>query len=79
MRSNSPGVYNHELTAHTNKTKEIIALVPDGGNYKDLPSELRDTRRVNIAWTRFDSMKPSHTIDTGHSTIFTMSSIEFQL
>ena len=28
--------------------------------------ELQDTRKVNIAWTRLNSQKPSFTIDTGH-------------
>lgn len=66
MRVNSQGVYNHQVTNHTEKTKAIIALVPDGGNYQDLPIEYQNTRRVNIAWTRFSSQKPSLTIDTGH-------------
>ena len=46
--------------------RSIISLVPDGGNYKDLPVELQDTRKVHIAWTRLNSGKPSFTIDTGH-------------
>ena len=66
MRRGSSGVYNHEITVHTEKTQEIIAMVPDGGNYKDLPVELQQTRKVHIAWTRLNSMKPSITIDTGH-------------
>ncbi|OOH90339.1 DNA (cytosine-5-)-methyltransferase [Pasteurellaceae bacterium 15-036681] len=66
MRANSKGLYNHQLTQHNEKTIETIALVPDGGNYKSLPEELRETRKVNIAWTRLNSQKPSFTIDTGH-------------
>ena len=66
MRVESVGVYNHETTNHTEKTVSIISLVPDGGNYKDLPDELKGTRNVNIAWTRYNSQKPSFTIDTGH-------------
>lgn len=65
-RKNSLGVYNHDITTHNEKTKEIIAMVPDGGNYKDLPIELQQTRKVHIAWTRLCSTKPSITIDTGH-------------
>lgn len=60
------GLYNHQVTNHTEKTVSIIAQVPDGGNYKDLPKSLQNTRKVNIAWTRFNSKKPSFTIDTGH-------------
>lgn len=66
VRMNSKGVYNHQITNHDDKTKKIIALVPDGGNYKDLPIELQKTRKVHIAWTRLSSNKPSITIDTGH-------------
>lgn len=66
MRTNSTTVWNHEVTKHSEKTKSIISLVPDGGNYKNLPSKFRETRKVNIAWTRFNSKKPSPTIDTGH-------------
>lgn len=66
MRKGSNGVYNHDVTIHNERTKEIISLVPDGGNYKDLPVELQGTRRVHIAWTRLNSLKPSVTIDTGH-------------
>ncbi|MCT7581442.1 DNA cytosine methyltransferase [Aliarcobacter butzleri] len=66
MRYNSLGIYNHQITNHSEKTKETIALVPDGGNYKSLPKNLQEIRKVNIAWTRLDSKKPSFTIDTGH-------------
>lgn len=70
MRKGSKGVFNHEIIVHTEKTKQIISLVPDGGNYKNLPEELQGTRKVNIAWTRFCSSKPSSTIDTGHNHHF---------
>lgn len=66
MRANSNAVWNHEITLHNEQTKRIIAMVPDGGNYKDLPKELQETRKVHIAWTRLNSQKPSITIDTGH-------------
>lgn len=70
MRKNSKGLYNHRITIHTEQTKRIIAMVPDGGNYKDLPTELQQTRKVHIAWTRLDSKKPSFTIDCGHNHHF---------
>ena len=66
MRELSKGLFNHQISEHSSQTKSIIALVPDGGNYKQLPEHLRNTRKVNIAWTRFNSKKPSLTIDTGH-------------
>lgn len=70
IRERSIGVYNHQITHHTAKTINTIALVPDGGNYKDLPLELQGTRKVNIAWTRLNSQRPSFTIDTGHNHHF---------
>lgn len=70
MRLGSEHLLNHAITVHKARTKEIIALVPDGGNYKDLPEELRETRKVNIAWTRMNSEKPCFTIDTGHNHHF---------
>ncbi len=66
MRLDSKGIFNHMITQHSEQTTRIISLVPDGGNYKNLPTELQSTRKVNIAWTRYSSTKPSLTIDTGH-------------
>jgi len=70
IRKNSGAVFNHQTVVHSEKTKMIIHLVPDGGNYKNLPKELQSTRKVNIAWTRYSSKKPSLTIDTGHNHHF---------
>lgn len=70
MRHGSKSVLNHSITIHKDRTKEIIAMVPDGGNYKDLPKDLWSTRKVHIAWTRMDSKKPCFTIDTGHNHHF---------
>lgn len=69
-RKDSKGVYNHSVTVHNDRTVEIISMVPDGGNYKDLPLELQDTRKVHIAWTRLNSKRPSFTIDCGHNHHF---------
>lgn len=66
MRKNTDRVFNHEVSQHSEQTVSTIALVPDGGNYKDLPDNLKNIRKRNIAWTRFGSFKPSNTIDTGH-------------
>ncbi len=70
MRKNSKFIYNHTATIHKEQTREIIAMVPDGGNYKNLPQKLWKTRKVNIAWTRMNSKKPCFTIDTGHNHHF---------
>lgn len=70
MRLDSKKLWNHVATIHTAQTKRIISMVPDGGNYLDLPQELWHTRKVHIAWTRMDSAKPCFTIDTGHNHHF---------
>lgn len=66
MRVKSKSVRNHIAAEHSEKVKKIISLVPDGGNYKDLPEEFRTSRNFHVAWTRFASNKPAPTIDTGH-------------
>lgn len=66
MRKRSDKVLNHVAARHSDKVKKIISLVPDGGNYKDLPEEYRNSRNFHVAWTRFASNKPAPTIDTGH-------------
>ena len=66
MRVKSQKVQNHIAAVHSEKVQHIISLVPDGGNYKDLPEEYRSSRNFHVAWTRFDSQKPAPTIDTGH-------------
>lgn len=66
MRKNSKIVKNHIAAQHSEKVRKTISLVPDGGNYKDLPDEYRNSRNFHVAWTRFASQKPAPTIDTGH-------------
>jgi len=66
MRQGSRKIFNHVASNHTEQTKKIIALVPEGGNYKDLPEHLNSIRNFHVAWTRLHRRKPSPTIDTGH-------------
>ncbi len=70
MRGNCTILYNHVATLHTKMVQDTIALVPEGGNYKDLPPGVGESRRFHEAWTRYDSKKPSKTIDTGHRNHF---------
>ncbi|MEW6026618.1 MAG: DNA cytosine methyltransferase [Planctomycetota bacterium] len=65
-RRNSSRIYNHIATKHEKMTQHIISLVPEGGNYKNLPEKYAKSRNFHIAWTRFHSKKPAPTIDTGH-------------
>lgn len=70
MRSGSHKLYNHVATKHTDLVKFVISHVPEGGNYKDLPPGVGESRKFNEAWTRYHSQKPSKTIDTGHRNHF---------
>lgn len=70
MRKNSATLHNHVATSHTQMVKDTIALVPEGGNYKDLPEGWGESRKFNEAWTRYHGNKPSKTIDTGHRNHF---------
>ena len=70
MRTNSTKVHNHIATNHTQIVKDVISLVPEGGNHKDLPQGVGEHRKFNEAWTRYHGDKPSKTIDTGHRNHF---------
>lgn len=70
MRGNCDVLHNHVATNHTQMVKDTIALVPEGGNYKDLPLGWGESRKFHEAWTRYNGNKPSKTIDTGHRNHF---------
>ena len=70
MRGNMTVLHNHVATNHTQMVKDTIALVPQGGNYKDIPPGVGESRKFNEAWTRYHGDKPSRTIDTGHRNHF---------
>ncbi|WP_409026154.1 DNA cytosine methyltransferase [Gallibacterium anatis] len=70
MRKNSNKLLNHVGTKHTELVISVIQQVPEGGNHKDLPVGVGDSRKFNEAWTRYHSKKPSRTIDTGHRNHF---------
>ena len=70
MRGNNHKLYNHVGTNHTKMVKDTIALVPEGGNYKDLPKGWGESRKFHMAWTRLDGNSPARTVDTGHRNLF---------
>lgn len=70
MRNGNAVLNNHIATVHTDLVKKVISLVPEGGNYRDLPAGVGESRRFHEAWTRYHSKKPSRTIDTGHRNHF---------
>ena len=70
MRGDCKVLRNHKAVDHKQFVKDTIALVPDGGNWKDLPKGVGESRNFHMAWTRYRSDKPSRTIDTGHRNNF---------
>ena len=70
MRGRCTVLHNHVATNHKKFVKDTIALVPEGGNWKDLPKGVGESRKFHEAWTRYDGNKPSRTIDTGHRNHF---------
>ena len=70
MRKNSEKVQNHIGSIPIDKTKKMIALVPEGKNYKALPAEYQGIYKYHEALTRYHSKKPSNTINTGHRSHF---------
>ena len=70
MRGGCKKPLNHKFTDHTEQTKKVIAMVPNGGSILDLPIEYWKIRRYNKAFERMDSEKPANTVDCGHRNYF---------
>ena len=70
MRENSKKVYNHIGSIPIEKTKKMISMVPEGKNYRALPEKYRVLYKYHEALTRYNSNKPSLTINTGHRSHF---------
>ena len=70
IKNDSRKLTNHQPTRHTREVIEVIRQVPEGGNHKDLPPGVGESRKFNEAWTRYHGDKPSKTIDTGHRNHF---------
>jgi len=70
MRKDSKLILNHNITKHTDQTKDVISRIKDGGRISDLPEEYWGIRKYNKAFQRMNSKLPSHTIDTGHRNYF---------
>ena len=70
MRGEAIQLHNHTAINHKQFVKDVIALVPDGGNYKDLPPGVGESRIFHMAWTRLNSKRPARTVDTGHRNLF---------
>ena len=70
IKDNSKELKNHQPTKHSEEVINVIKQVPEGGNHKNLPPGVGESRKFNEAWTRYHGDKPSKTIDTGHRNHF---------
>ena len=70
MRKSNAKLYNNEFTEHTEQTRNIIDMIPDGGKITDLTKEYCEVRKYNNAYQRMSSISQSNTIDTGHRNYF---------
>lgn len=70
MRNSMKVVRNHIGSVPIEKTRKMIALVPEGKNYLALPEKFRGMYKYHEALTRYHSKKPSLTINTGHRSHF---------
>ena len=70
IRGASKRITQHLITMHTEQTKTIIGMIPDGGKIKDLPREYWEVRKFNKAFQRMPSNGVSATVDTGHRNYF---------
>ena len=70
IRDGMTKLHNHILSKHTEKTKQTISIIPEGGSIMDLPVDQRGGRKYHALLRRMDRNKPSLCIDTGHRTYF---------
>lgn len=64
MRTGSRGVYNHIGSIPIEKTRQMIALIPEGKNYRALPDEYRKLYKYHEASVKPTSASIINTIDT---------------
>ncbi|VHX89908.1 DNA (cytosine-5-)-methyltransferase [Clostridioides difficile] len=62
-------IYNHEIPKHKDNVTYRMSLVPQGGNWKDIPEEFRAGGNHSNAYRRLDSLKPSVTIKHAYKSM----------
>lgn len=75
LRDKTNNIRNHEVRYPAEKVQKRISYVPQGGNWRDVPTELWPSNRQNrhsSAYKRLNPKDRSCTIDTGnaHSNYF---------
>ena len=73
LRAKDNQELNHEKKYPNKEVQERMKFVPQGGNWKDVPTHLWKVQRENrhsSAYRRLEEKQPSITIDTGHMNYF---------
>lgn len=63
------GIYNHDIPIHKSDVVRRMSLVPQGGNWKDIPEEYRAGGTHSNAYRRLDQSKPSVTIKHAYKSM----------
>jgi DNA (cytosine-5)-methyltransferase 1 len=53
---------NNNLMKQTQKTKKMLEAIPEGGNFKDLPSDLAIKGLMSNIYRKLDRKKPAYTV-----------------
>jgi len=62
IRDNAKYIFNHELPTHNNEVLRRMELIPQGGNWRDIPPEIRPGGNHSNLYRRLEEDKPSITI-----------------
>ena len=78
MRKDSSVVRNHVAANHSEKVKKIISLVPDGGNYRDLPENIEIVEISMLHGQDLQVINLHLLLIQGIDIIFIINIIEYQ-
>lgn len=62
IRNGSSFLYDHTYPKHSDKTLQILSLIPPDGNQTDLPSYLKKKIKFDSHWMRLKKSCPSRTV-----------------
>lgn len=77
MRGTQNVLHNHVATNHTDHVKSVIALVPPGGNYKDLPPGVGTLENFMLPGRAITGRSPQIRSTPATGITFTTSTIAF--
>jgi DNA (cytosine-5)-methyltransferase 1 len=62
-------IYNHQIPTHKNEVEHRMSLVPQGGNWQNIPEEFRAGGIHSNAYRRLDLTRPSVTIKHAYKSM----------